>query len=275
MKHKRIYISADIEGIAGVVGPDQQMDTGFEYSLARQWMTNEVNAACNACFSLGVEEVIVSDSHGNGQNILLDALPDNVKIVRSWPRPLEMMQGIEIGQFDGAMFIGYHSGSTDSAGSMAHTVHGLIIHEIRLNGIICSETLISAATAGEYAVPIIYVTGDDAYIESATRDLGQIDHTITKWTTGQLSALTLKPQESCTKIARDAEKALNNLNSYKPYVLKGPIELEITLKKRINAELLDYLPVIERLDGYNIRFIGKNMLEVSKMIAFISNVMKM
>ena len=274
MQHKRVYISADIEGIAGVVGPDQQMVTGFEYELARKWMTNEVIAACEASFSQGAEEVIVSDSHGNGQNIFLDEMPDNVKIIRSWPRPLDMMQGIDIGQYDAVLFIGYHSGSTDQMGGMAHTVHGLIIHEIRLNGKVASETVISAATAGHFGVPVVFISGDDAYIEVASRDLHRVDSVITKWTTGQLSALTLKPEESCQKIAQGVAAALDRIDQYPLYKLEGPIEVEITFKKRINAELLSYLSNVERLDGYNIRFIAKDMIEGSKFIAFVGNVMK-
>ena len=91
MPHNRLYISADIEGIAGVVSGEHTMPAGFEYNQAREWMTNEVLAACSAAFDNGIKDIVISDSHGNGQNLLLDRLPTGTQLVRSWPRPLCMM----------------------------------------------------------------------------------------------------------------------------------------------------------------------------------------
>jgi len=92
---KRLYISADMEGVAGVTTKEQLVVGGFEYQEARQWMTDEIIAVCNAAFQSGIEEVVVADSHSNGQNILIDQLPENVQLIRSWPRPLGMMQGVD------------------------------------------------------------------------------------------------------------------------------------------------------------------------------------
>jgi D-amino peptidase len=152
MSQKRLYISADIEGTAGVVSGDQCMPGQFEYEKAREWMTAEVIAACEAAFNSGIDEVVVSDSHGNGQNLLLDKMPDNVQVVRSWPRPLCMMEGIDLGNYVGAMLIGYHSGASDMRGVLAHTLHGGAIAEVRLIGNVASETVISAATAAHCGV---------------------------------------------------------------------------------------------------------------------------
>src|SRR5687768_343756 len=84
----KVYISADLEGIAGVVTGDQLGPTGFEYGRAREFMTGEVLAAIAAAREAGATEILVSDSHGNGENLLIDQFPDDVRIVRSWPRPL-------------------------------------------------------------------------------------------------------------------------------------------------------------------------------------------
>ena len=104
----KIYISADMEGVTGAVTGEQLGPGGFEYERFRQFMTNEVNAAIDAARAAGATEFVVSDSHGNGQNLLIDQLPADVTIVRSWPRPLSMMAGIDE-TFDGVIFIGYHA----------------------------------------------------------------------------------------------------------------------------------------------------------------------
>ncbi len=106
----KVYISVDMEGIGGVVTNEQLGPAGFEYQRARQFMTDEVNAAIQGARDAGATQILVSDSHGNGQNILIDQLPNDVTIIRSWPRPLMMMEGID-STFDAALFIGYHSGT--------------------------------------------------------------------------------------------------------------------------------------------------------------------
>ena len=109
--------------------------------------------------------MVVSDSHGNGQNLLLDELPDNVRVVRSWPRPLGMMQGIEEGGFVGACLIGYHAGASNPSGILAHTLYGLVIREVRINGKVIPEAGISAGIAAHFGVPIIMISGNEQATE--------------------------------------------------------------------------------------------------------------
>ena len=117
----RIFISADIEGIAGVVSREHQFPEGIEWQSARLWMTDSVAAAAEAAFEAGAIEVVVADSHGQGHNLLLDRLRPEIQVVRSHPRPLSMMQGVEAGRYEGCFFIGYHAGATNSGGILAHT----------------------------------------------------------------------------------------------------------------------------------------------------------
>ena len=91
----KVYISVDLEGIAGVVTGDQLGPTGFEYGRAREFMTAEALAAIAGARDAGATEILVSDSHGNGESLLIDQFPDDVRIVRSWPRPLMMMEGVD------------------------------------------------------------------------------------------------------------------------------------------------------------------------------------
>jgi D-amino peptidase len=58
----KIYISADMEGVVGVVTADQLGPQGFEYNRFREFMTEEVKAAIGAAFDAGATEIVVSDS---------------------------------------------------------------------------------------------------------------------------------------------------------------------------------------------------------------------
>ena len=101
-KKLKIYISVDMEGVAGVVTADQLGPTGFEYERFRQFMTNETLAAVRAAKESGATAIVVSDSHGNGENLLIEEFPKDVHIIRSWPRHGSMMAGVDA-SFDAAL----------------------------------------------------------------------------------------------------------------------------------------------------------------------------
>ena len=269
MNNKRLYISADIEGVAGVTSTEHLMPKGFEYEAARQWMTNEVLAACEVALEAGIDEIIVSDSHGNAQNLLIDQFPDQVRVIRGWPRPFGMMEGIQNSDFVGAMLIGYHPGATDLRGVLAHTMSGEI-KEVRLNGQVASETLISAATAGAYGVPVILATGDDAYAEHIAETLGDIETVTTKWAISTTATDTKSPKAVCAEIREATKRALARAESTEPYIISLPITLDVRCGRRAIAEILEYMPGIERVDAYTIRGAFDDMQAVSQFIMFLT-----
>jgi D-amino peptidase len=120
----KVYISADMEGIGGVSTWDVQAEAkGREYEKFRRLMTLEVNAAVESAFDAGATEVLVSDSHGDAQNIDVELLDKRARLIRSWPRPLGMMQGIDR-TFAADALIGYHAAEGSSPGVLAHTFTG-------------------------------------------------------------------------------------------------------------------------------------------------------
>src|SRR3954469_22812884 len=147
----KVYISADMEGITGVASADQLGPTSFEYGQARQWMTAEVLAAMAGAREAGATEFVISDSHGNGQSLLIDRLPSDgsVTIVRSFPRPLGMMEGID-STFAAVIFIGYHTSTSSLTGVRAHTISSALLTKIALNGVAQSEAGINAVIAAHF-----------------------------------------------------------------------------------------------------------------------------
>lgn len=265
----KVYISADMEGVVGVVTSDHLGPTGWEYENARKWLTGEVNAAIGAARAAGATEIVVSDSHGNGENILLDEIPRGVKLVRSWPRPLGMMQGIDE-SFDAVLYIGYHASTTNPEGVRAHTMSSGTLTAIKLNGVAVPEAVINAAIAGHFGVPVVMISGDDAIIREAQSHLAGIEGAVLKWNYGFHSALTVTPAEGQEIIAEKVSAALARVDDFEPYRLEGPIVVEVSFKNYLAAELLAYLPIVERVDSHTISFTGKDMVEVSKFLGFIT-----
>ena len=265
----KIYISADMEGVVGVVTSEQLGPQGFEYQRFREFMTQEVNAAIEAAFQSGATEIVVSDSHGNGQNLLIEKLPKDILLVRSWPRPLMMMQGIDE-SFAGVIFIGYHTGTTNPQGVRAHTISSARLADVRLKGVSVSEAGINAAIAGHFNVPVIMISGDDAVVKETTALLGDVEGAVVKWSSGFHSAKTLMPEAAYQLIREKVKKAMSRIKDFKPHKLATPIRLEVRFKNYRPSELLSYLSIVERTDAHSISFTGKDMIEVSKFLEFIT-----
>jgi len=264
----KIYISADMEGVVGVVTNEQLGPQGFEYARFREFMTNEVNAAIEGAMAAGATGIVVSDSHGNGQNLLIEKLPTNVLLVRAWPRPLMMMQGIDE-TFAGAIFIGYHTATTSSQGVRAHTISSTRLADVRLKGVSVSEAGLNAAIAGHFNVPVIMISGDDAVVKETQTLLGDVEGAVVKWASGFHSAKTVMPEVSYAMIREKAKKAVERIRDFKPYKLAAPIQVDVRFKNYRPSELLSYLSIVERTDAHSIRFTGKDMVEVSKFLEFI------
>jgi D-amino peptidase len=264
----KIYISADMEGVVGAVTGEQLGPQGFEYGRFREFMTQEVNAAIEAAFAAGATEIVVSDSHGNGQNLLIEKLPKNILLVRAWPRPLMMMQGIDE-TFAGAIFLGYHTGTTNSQGVRAHTISSARLADVRLKGVSVSEAGLNAAIAGHFNVPVIMISGDDAVVKETQALLGDVEGAVVKWASGFHSAKTMMPDAAYQLIRDKVKRAIGRINDFKPYKLAPPIQLDVRFKNYRPSEVLSYLSIVERTDAHSIRFTGKDMIEVSKFLEFI------
>jgi D-amino peptidase len=266
----KVYISVDMEGIAGVVTGDQLGPPGFEYERFRGFMTSEALAAIEGARAAGATEFVVSDSHGNGENLLIEKFPSDVTIVRAWPRPLAMMQGLDE-TFAAAIFVGYHTGTTNPEGVRAHTMSSATFADVRLNGISMPEAGLNAAIAGHFNVPVVMLSGDDAITKEAAALLPGLETATVKWAYGFHSARTLTPEAACARVREAAKKAIGRVKDFKPYRLPEPIALDLRFKNYRPAELLTYLPGIERTDAHAIRFRGRNIVDVVRFLEFVTN----
>ncbi len=264
----KVHISVDMEGVAGAVTGDQLGPAGFEYGRFREFMTREAMAAVTAAKEAGATEIVVADSHGNGENLLIDQFPTDVRIVRSWPRPLSMMAGVDE-TVDAAIFIGYHASTNNPTGVRAHTFSSATLTRVALNGVDMTEGSWNAAIAGHFNVPVVMMSGDDAAIAEVRKVVGNIAGAETKKALSFHSALTITPQASVELIGRQVKAALARRAEFKPYRPSGPITVEVSFKHYRPAQVLAYLPLFERTSSHSIRFRAKDMVEASSVLAFI------
>jgi D-amino peptidase len=265
----KVYISVDMEGVAGVVTSDQLASGGFEYQRFREFMTREVLAAVSAAKEGGATEILISDSHGNGESLLVEMFPSDIRLVRSEPRPLGMMEGIDA-TFDCVIFIGYHASTNNMQGVRAHTFSSASLTRVALNGVNVTEGAFNAALAGHFGVPVIMMSGDDAAIAELRALVGDIETAETKKALGFHSANTITPEASYELIGRTVRAALGRRHEFKPYRVSSPVTLDVTFKNYLPSELLSYLAIVQRTDSHSVRFRGRDMVEVYHFMEFIT-----
>jgi D-amino peptidase len=267
---RKIFISVDMEGITGVVQPAQLGPDGFEYQRAREWMTGEVNAAIAGIRETGPAEVVVCDSHGNGQSVLIDKLPDDVRIVRGFPRPLEMMQGIDE-SFGAALFIGYHGSEWMTDAVRSHTISSARLLGVKLNGMEASEGIFNAAVAGHFGVPVALVSGDRLAVAQLQKVVPGVEGVVVKEPLGYHSAMTVTPARGQVLIRDGAKRAMAKIGSLQPHRITTPVTLEVGFKLTIDAERAAFVPGLQRSDAHNVKGSFHDMIEISKLLQVLAN----
>jgi D-amino peptidase len=265
----KVYISADMEGVVGVVTGEQLGTSGFEYARFRELMTAEVLAAIDGARAAGAGEIVVSDSHGNMQNLLIEKLPADIRLIRGAPRPLGMMEGIDE-SFDAVVFIGYHAATSNPRGVRAHTYSSARLADVRLNGESVPEGVLNAAVAGHFGVPVIMVSGDDVAVAELQSVLGDVEGAVVKRAIGFHAAESLMPQKAYELIRERVRIALSRLDQFRPYRVTTPVTLEVRFKNYRPSEVLSWLPDVERIDSHTIRFVGRDVEEIARFLNFVN-----
>ncbi len=250
----RIYVSADMEGTAGVCSWAQvDPSNAFEYPVYRRYMTREVRAAVEGARAAGGTEFLVNDSHWDMRNLLWDELPDDVRVISGARKPLSMAQGAQQ-RFDAAFFTGYHAMIGQQNAVLSHTYSDATLYAVRVNGMPCTEALLNAAILGLYGTPVVLVTGDRTTVETARASLPWITGVVVKDAIGYYSTNTLTPVAACGAIRDGAREALASLPHAKPFTFEPPIELVIETVKTEQADFMELLPRVERIGGRAVRF---------------------
>jgi D-amino peptidase len=257
-----------MEGIAGVVTGEQLSPQGFEYARFRELMTEEANAAIAAARAAGAGEIVVADSHGNMQNLLVDELPADVQIVRGAPRPLGMMHGIDA-TFAGVVFIGYHAGTTNASGVRAHTFSSATLADLRLNGVSVTEGAWNAALAGHFGVPVLAVSGDEAAVREVASLVAGVETAVVKWPIGFHAARSLAPQAARDAIAAAVRRGMERRSAIAPHRVRAPVEIEIRFKNYRPSEVLSWLPGVRRVDAHAVAYTAKDMVEAYRFLEFV------
>jgi D-amino peptidase len=253
----KILIAADMEGISGVTNWDQVDSGHFEYPRFRKIMTEDVNAAVRGAFEGGANKVVVTDGHGSANNILIEDLDRRAQLNSGSGSPFAMVQGVNSGDFEGVIFVGYHARAGSANGVLAHTWSSLRVANVWLNDILMGEYGLNAALCGHFGAAPLMITGDQTACSQAAELLGNLETVEVKQATGFQSAACLPPAIAQEMIQSAAQRAVQRLkNGQAPAVFKvaEPVKGRLAFRMVEMADSASRLPGAVRLDGTTIEF---------------------
>ncbi|MGE5073496.1 MAG: M55 family metallopeptidase [Anaerolineae bacterium] len=256
----KILISADMEGITGVTTWPQVTPGHAEYGRFRSLMTADVNAAVRGAFAAGATDVVVSDGHWNGSNILVEELDPRARLNSGSPSPMSMMQGIDQG-VNGVLFIGYHARQGSHLAVLDHTWSDTCVAGVWLNGAPAGEYTLNAGVAAHYGAPVLMASGDQTACAQMLEQLGPLETAVVKQATGRFSAECLPPEATCELIEQAARQGVQRLAAQSappPFLVRLPAELTVQLVSSDMADRASLIPGVTR-EGTRLTFTAPDM----------------
>ncbi|HEY8632516.1 MAG TPA: M55 family metallopeptidase [Candidatus Limnocylindrales bacterium] len=258
----KVYISVDMEGIAGISHPNPTARGDAGYPVAVELMTAEANAAIAGCRAAGTTGILVNDSHGGMYNLdprTLDPAARLLQGQKAWS--MVAGAGPDAG-FDLAIFVGYHARAGHPTGTIAHTFSGRPT-ETRLNGRPVGETGLNASVLGQWGIPVGLVAGDDALADEVESWLPWAERVIVKIGSGGNAAASLHPSAAGELIRAAAERAVGRAaaGELRPLVVDRPTAIEVDYAKAVQADFAAIVPGSERVGDRGVRHTGEDPVD--------------
>ena len=252
----KILIAADMEGVTGVVSWDHVDPKHAEYARFRHLMTGDVNAAIRGAFEGGAEEIVVSDGHNAGRNILVEELDPRARLNSGSPSPFSMVQGVDEG-IAAAILVGYHARVGSQCAVLDHTWSASTVANLWLNGRLVGEIGLNAAVCGHFGAPVIMVSGDQTACAEGRELLGAIEAAVVKQASGRMTAELLPPEVSQQRIQEAATRAVRRLaagDAPPPLHFDLPLTVTLETSHSERADRIALLPGVHRLDARKLEF---------------------
>lgn len=244
---KKVFISVDIEGMEGVVSKFQTNRQNSDFNIARKRLAKDVNAAIEACLDFGVEEVVVCDAHADMENLIIEDLHPEAKLISGAIRSSLQMESFDE-TYDALIIFGHAGGGVSMNGVIDHTYNGGKIYNIYINDEkMNTEALLNAMVAGHYDVPLVAIIGDQAVCEEVSSVIENVETVVVKKGLSRFSAMSIHPEKARKLIYDGTLNGLKKSGAIKPLKVKEPIKMAIDYKSSNMAETAALIPCVERI----------------------------
>ncbi len=265
----KIFISADMEGTAGIAAWSEAERSHPDYPQFQALMTEEVVAACEGARAAGATEVLIKDAHDSARNLLPGRLPDYARLIRGWPgHPDGMMFGTGDG-VAAALCTGYHAKAGTEDNPLAHTTT-LRISRLLLNGELASEFTVNALCAARYGVPMAFIAGDAGICADARAMIPGIGTVETLVGAGP-SANSLAPLRARDLIRDGVQAALSR--DLSGQVAQGSAEYEVVVEyvNPIDAYRARWYPGARHHGPRAVAFAARDFFEIQRALRFMNS----
>ena len=264
----KLFISADIEGVAGIANWEEANPAHALYPRFAEQMSREVAAVCEGAVAAGATDILVKDAHAAGRNLDPSLLPEEARVLRGWPRhPYSMMSGLDA-SFDGVLFVGYHSAAGTDGNPLAHTISSADIAHIRINGDLASEFRMSAYTAALLGVPVLFASGDRMLCEEARALVPGLATVAVSEGLGNAST-SIHPRRAVDTLKAEALRALQGDLPARKLQLPDRFEIEVRFKQHARAYSGQFYPGARRLDAHTVGFEARDYFEALRFFFFV------
>jgi D-amino peptidase len=268
-----VFISADIEGITGLVSWSQcegPKGDHYDFGFARRMYTHDVNAAIRGARAAGARRVVVKDSHGGCKNLLVEDLEPCTELISGISfNPDGMMEGID-STFAAAVLVGYHA-NAGRIGVMSHALVGGL-HRFWINGAESGEIAVSAAIAGSYGVPLVAVTSDDAGCAEAAEFIPGVYTYAVKETIGYYMARLKHPAETGVGVEAAVRDGVASSKGIQAKVYDGKCTMRLAFQTTNLADIPAGLPGVTRVDGYTVEWSCPSFAEANHLAQAVFNI---
>jgi D-amino peptidase len=255
----KVFISFDMEGVAGIVDWSQCRAPGQPYEEGRRLLLGEVNAAIDGAMAGGATEIVCNDSHGTMNNLDPAALHGQASYVSGRHKPLYMMQGLDA-TADVVFMVGYHGSISGESSVLSHTYNPSVISHVSLNGVRVGESGINALVALAYRVPVGLITGDRQTAGEARPFLADAELVVVKESFTRFGASNLHPEMAQAMITDGARRAVERVAGVKPPSISLPATLEVEVQTADMAEVASWVRGAERTGVRTVSIRGEDPL---------------
>jgi len=263
---KKVFLSADMEGTAGITHWNETDAGKHLYDHFARQMTQEVAAACEGAVQAGAEDILVKDGHDSARNIDPSQLPECVRILRGWAKhPYSMMAGLDE-SFEGVLFTGYHSAASWSTSPLSHTMNTRNNY-VTINGEVCSELMLNCMTAAMLGVPVLFVSGDQGICDWIKTKIPGVVTVPVSEGRGNAS-ISIHPNLAVKRIRAGAEQAIS-AQTGGLYPMPDNFHVEICFKDHFNATSAQHYPGCRLVNSKTVEFHSKEYMDVLKFIYWV------
>jgi D-amino peptidase len=254
----KVYISVDMEGVAGIVDWEQCLPGGDDYALGRDLLVGEVNAAIDGAVAARASEILVNDAHSVMRNLPPDELAAGASYLSGRFKPLYMMEGLDA-SYDAIVFLGYHAAMA-TPGVLSHTYNPRAISNVRLNGLVTGEAGLNALVAQHHGVRVAAITGDQHVGPEAAPFCPGIAMIEVKRSVSRYAAEHLHPAVARDRIRQGVASALKSARRLSPPSIALPGTIEVELVSPDMAEQATWIRGVTRLDSRTVSFTDDDAL---------------